>query len=47
MNYRSYRGSIIERLLKIIDKVSQLKEMVKRIIRKAQVELDRKFEKKP
>ena len=39
-----YRRIIIERLLEIMDKVSQLREMARRTIRKAQVELDRKFE---
>ena len=47
MNYKSYGGSIIERLLKIIDKVPQLREMVKRTIWKVQAELNRKFEGKP
>ncbi len=43
-DYEPYGGSIIERLLKITEKVSQLREAARRAIRKAQVELDRKFE---
>ncbi len=35
MDYGPYKGSIIERLLKITDKVSQLREIVRRTIRKA------------
>jgi len=44
MDYEPYKGLIIERLLKITDKVPQLREIAWRIIRKAQAELDRKFE---
>jgi len=44
MDYKLHKGSIIERLLKITDKIPQLRERARRIIRKAQVELDRKFE---
>ncbi len=47
MNYGLYEGIIIERLLEITDKVSQLREIVRRTIRKTQTELDRKFEGKP
>jgi len=43
MDHKSYRGTIIEKLLKIIDKVLQLREMVRRTIQKAQAELNRKF----
>ena len=35
MNYRPHEGLIIERLLEITDKVSQLREMAKRTIYKA------------
>ncbi len=35
INYGSYGGLIIERLLEITDKVSQLREMVRRTIHKA------------
>ena len=34
----------MERLLEIIEKVPQLREAVRRVIRRLQVELDRKFE---
>jgi len=44
MDYGLYGGLIIKRLLKIMDKVSQLKEMARRTICKSQAELDRKFE---
>ncbi len=44
MDYGKYGGSIIERLLKITEKVPQLKEAARRAIRKLQTELDRKFE---
>ncbi len=47
MDYGPYGGSIIERLLEITEKVSQLREAARRAIRKAQAELDRKFEGKP
>ncbi len=46
-DYEPYGGSIIERLLEIMEKVSQLREAARRAIRKAQAELDRKFERKP
>ena len=32
MNYEKYGGSIMERLLEIIEKVPQLKEAAKRVI---------------
>ena len=35
MNYRSHKGSIIERLLEITDKIPQLREMIRRTIHKA------------
>src|SRR6266542_171978 len=47
MDYGPYGGSIIERLLEITEKVPQLWESARRAIRKAQAELDRKFEGKP
>ena len=43
MNYRKHKDSIIERLLKITEKVSQLREVAKRIIWKSQAKLNRKF----
>src|SRR6266545_7966266 len=44
MDYGLHGGSIIERLLEITEKVPQLRESARRAIRKAQAELDRKFE---
>ena len=44
MDYEKHGGSIIERLLKIMEKVSQLREAARRVIRKSQAELNRKFE---
>ncbi len=44
INYKKHGGSIMERLLEIIEKVPQLREAVRRVIRRLQVELDRKFE---
>src|SRR6266540_7002938 len=44
MDYGKNEGSIIERLLEIIEKISQLREVARRAIRKSQAELDRKFE---
>ena len=44
MDYGKHGGSIMERLLKITEKVSQLREAARRAIRKSQAELDRKFE---
>ena len=43
INYGKYEGSIMERLLEIMEKVSQLREAARRAIRKSQAELDRKF----
>ncbi len=44
IDYKKHRGSILERLLEITEKISQLREVTRRIIQKSQVELDRKFE---
>src|SRR6266498_3360589 len=44
MDYGKHGGSIIERLLEITEKISQLREATRRIIQKSQTELDRKFE---
>src|SRR6266498_4066591 len=44
MDYGKHGGSIMERLLKIIEKVLQLREAARRTIQKSQAELDRKFE---
>ncbi len=44
MDYRKHGGSIIERLLEIMEKVPQLREVARRAIRKSQAELNRKFE---
>ncbi len=44
MDYGKYGGSIMERLLKITKKISQLREAAKRAIQKSQAELDRKFQ---
>ena len=44
MDYGPYGGSIIERLLEIMEKIPQLREAARRAIQKAQAELDRKFE---
>ncbi len=44
MDYGKYGGSIVERLLKITEKVPQLREAARRAIRRSQAELDRKFE---
>src|SRR6266496_2536364 len=43
-DYGKHRGSIMERLLEIIEKVSQLREAARRAIRKSQAELDKRFE---
>ncbi len=43
MDYRKYGGSIMERLLKITEKVLQLREAARRTICTSQAELDRKF----
>ena len=45
MDYRRYENSIIKRLLEIMKKVSQLREVARRTIQKSQAELNRKFEK--
>src|SRR6266540_6922845 len=44
IDYGKHRGSIMERLLEIIEKVPQLREAARRAIRKSQAELDKKFE---
>ena len=44
MDYRKHGSSIMERLLEIIEKISQLREATRRAIQKSQAELDRKFE---
>src|SRR6266498_675619 len=44
MDYRKHGGSIMERLLKITEKVLQLREAARKAIQKSQAELDRKFE---
>ncbi len=44
MDHGKHEGSIIERLLEITEKVSQLREAARRAIRKSQAELDKSFE---
>src|SRR6266498_1958791 len=44
MDYGKHGGSIMERLLKITEKVPQLREVARRAIRKSQAELDKSFE---
>ncbi len=44
INYGKYGDSILERLLEITEKVPQLREAARRVIRKSQAELNRKFE---
>src|SRR6266540_202090 len=44
MDYGKHGGSIMERLLEIIEKVPQLREAARRAIQKSQAELDKKFE---
>ncbi len=44
MDYGKHGGSIMERLLEITKKISQLREVARRAIRKSQAELDRKFQ---
>ena len=44
MDYEKYGGSIMKKLLKITEKVLQLRKVTKRTIWKSQAELDRKFE---
>ena len=43
MNYGRYESSIIKRLLEITKKVPQLRKAARRVIRKSQAKLDRKF----
>ncbi len=45
MNYGRYESSIIKRLLEITKKVPQLRKAARRVIRKSQAKLDRKFKK--
>src|SRR6266542_1620548 len=44
MDYGKHEGSIMERLLEITEKVSQLREAARRTIQKSQAELDKSFE---
>jgi len=44
IDYRKHGDSIIKRLLEITEKVSQLRKVARRTIRKSQAELDKKFE---
>ena len=44
MDYEKYEDFIMKRLLKITEKVSQLREAARRAIRKSQAELDKRFE---
>jgi len=44
MDYRRYGDSIMKRLLKITERVSQLRKAARRAIWKSQVKLNRKFE---
>ena len=44
MDYGKHGDSIMKRLLEITKKVLQLREMIRRVIQKSQIELDRKFE---
>ncbi len=44
MDYEKHGGFIMKRLLKITEKVPQLRETARRAIQKLQAELDRKFE---
>ena len=44
MDYEKHENSIMERLLEIMEKVSQLREAARRAIWKSQAELDKKFE---
>ncbi len=43
MDYGRHEGSIMERLLKITEKVLQLRKAAIRVIQKSQAKLDRKF----
>ncbi len=44
MDYEKHGGSIMKRLLKITEKVPQLREVARRAIQKSQAKLNRKFE---
>ncbi len=44
IDYEKHEGSIMERLLEITKKVSQLREATRRAIWKLQAKLNRKFE---
>ena len=44
MDYGKHGGSIMKRLLEITEKVPQLREAARRVIRKSQAELDKSFE---
>ncbi len=44
IDYGKHGSSIMKRLLEITEKILQLREAVRRVIQKLQVELDRKFE---
>ena len=46
IDYRSHKESIIKRLLEITDKVPQLRTNARRAIKKAQVKLEKIFNKK-
>ncbi len=43
MDYGKHEGSIIERLIKITEKVPQLRKVTRKAIRKSQAELNKKF----
>ena len=45
MDYEKHEGSIMKRLLEIIKKISQLKEVARKVIWKSQAKLDKKFKK--
>jgi len=44
IDHRKYGSSIMEKLLEITEKIPQLRKAARRIIRKSQAKLDRKFE---
>ena len=44
MDYEKHESFIMKRLLKITEKVPQLREAARKAIWKSQAELDRKFE---
>ena len=44
MDYGKHKGSIMERLLEITEKVLQLRKAARRTIQKSQAKLDIKFE---